>query len=432
MPQFQIPAFVHAQDYSGIGKSIDDLFSAYAQGKLQAQQLALGQTQLAAAQQQQQGAEASFRLANGGLSPQEVNQYLPQAMQPRGMVPSQPITPGLPQSQAQPPVLNSVMAQPDALTAPVPGVQQAPQPVSMQPAVEDPKLATVRAILAMHQQSNQLGAAQQVAGLQKTQAEAQKAGAEAGLTQAQVALLGGTGNVVDSFINQMKSGNATLDDLSNFGRGDVANAIREGVMAKASSMGLDTNALANQQTKNKATATLQGDRGQVIGASAGTLEDLLNQAAPLVKQLNPSQLQAVNDAYSKGLKSVKNDPTATKFLTYMSEARGKYAQVLALGNAPSEQDKEAAAESIGRGLGPDAYDAMHEAVSFAANSTHKRFMGQGFNEEAPKGSPDIVKAGGKASAPPPVTPAAAAIIKAGLAKGLDRAAIKAQLQAAGH
>ena len=138
----------------------------------------------------------------------------------------------------------------------------------------------------------------------------------------------------------------------------------------------------NEAKTKKATgiADVQGGTVQKIGSAAGTLEDILKQAKPLVSSLSPTQIQAVNDAWQKGLKSVKGDATATKFLTYMGEARGKYKQVLALGNAPGDSEDKTAGESIGRGLTPEGYEAMQEAVNFAANSTVKRLGGKGYAE----------------------------------------------------
>lgn len=367
--QFTPPAFVHPQDYSGLSKSIDSLFNSYYQGQAERQQINILQQQLDTARQNAALGNANFAIQNGGLTPERFAAALPAASQPPGMgvAPiAQPAPNFAPQQQGPGPVVGQAQA-PNFQ----PGLGQ-PQPVA-----DSPDVATARAILSMHQRALQLGAAQQVAGLEKTQAEAQKAGAEASLTGAQADLLQGSNGVVDHYVNQIKSGRMTADELSNLGRGEVANAIKVAVGNRLAQEGVDINSLNNQQARNKTTADLQGNRGQVIATSAGTLEDILNKAAPLVKQLSPSQIQAVNAAWSKGQRAIKNDPTATKFLTLMGEAKGKYKQVLSLGNAPSEQDEKSANDSIAQGLSPDAYDAMHEAVSFAAHSTLNRFMQAG-------------------------------------------------------
>ena len=250
--------------------------------------------------------------------------------------------------------------------------------------------------LQMHRQSLLFGAAQAQAGLFKSQGEAREANIRPDLLGApsyeqllnpQIQSNQPHGqNVISGTVDQVQAGN--LDPEGMFDASGRDPMVRLAMQNEANKRGINQIGLHNRAENLQKQATsvgeVQGGVTQKIGAAAGTLEDILNQARPLVKQLSPTQIQAVNNAWVKGLKSIKNDPVATQFLTLMGEARGKYSQVLGMGNAPGQSEKDSANESIGRGLDPDAYDAMASAVNFAAGSTIKRLGGRGYKETPPQ------------------------------------------------
>jgi hypothetical protein len=268
-------------------KSIDDLFTAYGRGKIQGLQAQALQSQIDAQRQSQATARAGFAMQNGGLTPEDVNTFLPQAMGP------QPTT--LPPGMMPGPQPSPFQYQPGQ-SGPVPYQQPNEPPTGLgqpQPVQEDPRVTTLRGIMRMHLQGAQIGAAQQVAGLQKTQAEGQKLSAEAGLAESQIRMLdggGGAGSVIDNYVNQIKSGKMTYDDLSNLGRGEIANAIRTGVSNALASQGVNTNALSNQQSQAKSLAT-----GAALPlANTKSLQSALDVLESLNQDTPRESLQLIN------------------------------------------------------------------------------------------------------------------------------------------
>ncbi len=402
-PTFSAPSFVQPRTYPGLlPQSIDALFNNYQQSKLMQAQTANAQMQGLLVKRQAEGVEAAniqgsadFALQHMGLSPQDVTQNIGAAMRPPpaygapapGSMYATPV-------QQQPIVQNGAIPQPGAdmstqppAPAPQPQMVQpgAPQPAQQgapQQPQEDSKVTTLRNIMMMHLQGAQLGVAGQVAGIQKTQAEAAKAGAEAGLTEAQIKMFGGSSAVVDNFVSQIKAGKMTPDDLGNLGRGELANAIKIAVNSRLASQGADTRMLQNTADANTTAAKTKAEiqaQSQRIGTSAGTLEDVLNKVEPLISKLGPSQLKVLNNAWTQGLSAV-NDPDASRVLSYLNEARGLYSQVLANGASAQAEDKAMASESIGHGLNPSSFAGMKEAVLFAAQRKMQRLQGQGYQE----------------------------------------------------
>ena len=300
-PQFQPPNIPGLQYHNTIPQSIDALFSAYQQERMQEQQMQLGQVQLAGAQSQLAGSQLDQRMQYGGMSAAEALPLMAQASQPQSMVPTQP-TPLMGPSQAPQSLYMPQQTQQRPMAAPPQGAapqfyqpQQEDPRSQMQPVAEDSKVGFLRQLMGMHMQGQQLGAMQQVAGLQKTQAEGAKAEAEASLAGAQVGLLNGSEGVVNHYVDQIKSGKMTLDDLGSLGRGDVANAIKVSVGNALAAQGVNTNALSNQQSKNKATATYEG--GPDVQGKARTASSIISDAntlKALSTSLGKDSYQAIN------------------------------------------------------------------------------------------------------------------------------------------
>jgi hypothetical protein len=181
---FQPPSFAQPKQYPNLPQTIDSLFETYQRAKLGESQLALNQQQLSQAKQGQEQAAASFALQNQGLTPNDVTRFLPQAQ----ASPS-PMLTG-PAQDANPLYLRPQSSQPSYMN---PLNMNAGQQTPGQ-NLEDPKVGILRNILAMHAQSQQMGAAQQGAQLQATQAGAveKMAGAQKSLAEAE-AMRGGYG-----------------------------------------------------------------------------------------------------------------------------------------------------------------------------------------------------------------------------------------------
>ena len=264
--------------------------------------------------------------------------------------------------------------------------QQAFQP---QMNGEDPQITGLRQMQA----AQLLAIQQQVA---QTQAQTQSAQAAATAAQYQNTLMGapsqpgqpqaGGPNMFEENINAIKNGTSSPDLLAQsmsrapeWMKVGQAHAIAQHLQAGDLDM---TKAQNEYDAKNKgavAQAEVQKGQGQTLGSLAGTLEDVLNQAQPLIGNLNPTQVKLLNSAWTKGLASV-NDPNANQVLAYMNEAKGLYASVLSNGSAAQDADKKMAEESIGRGLNPASFAAVKNAITFAAQSKVKRLQGQGFQE----------------------------------------------------
>lgn len=385
MPEFHPPSFVRPVDYSSIPRSIDSLFNAYHEGRIERARLQaaeaqaqaaqtqaqyapqLAQAQLAGLQQGQQTTEAGFREQNMGLSPQEFNSANASLMT-QGST-RQEANSGIASTYAQP------QGQPQGGP---PGQQEGLQ------QQQDPRLETARHILQMHQAAQVASAEQQQAGLRKTSAEADVEQARADLISGK-----GGGGAVDTHIKNILAGNE--DPSADFGRGTEGQALRVAIGNKLAQLGVNKTELQAKydamQKRFSAQAGIQGGQGQTLGTQAGLLEDLMNQVEPRIKNLSTGQIRIINDAWAKGLHTV-NDPNANEALALLNEARGAYSSVLANGNAPGDAEKAMASESIARGLSPEGFSGTKKAVIFAAQSKVRRLLGQGYNEPAATPAPN--------------------------------------------
>jgi len=118
---------------------------------------------------------------------------------------------------------------------------------------------------------------------------------------------------------------------------------------------------------------MEGGKGFEIASNVGSLDDTLRQMEPLVKNLSPTSLQILNNAWQKGLAQT-NDPQANQVLALANSARGLYSQVIAGGAGTQESDKKAN-ETIARGLNSTGFQGMKAAVMAEGYSRASRMTG---------------------------------------------------------
>lgn len=383
-PTFNAPSLgVMGKDYSNLGKSIESLFTAYQQGKQAGLQNQFLRTQIQGAQASQAAGSADFALGHYGLTAQDINQNIDQAMQPSpSYAPPQP-QPGQPNSlygaptqtpmvQAGQSIPNATAGQPGQPGA-VPGPMQSqnapllsplgpnqgqPQPMPGNPGQpmpgqpqDDPKVAVLRQIMAMHLQGAQLGAQTAQANLAKTQAEAGKVGAEAQLTEAQVKMMAGSGAVVDNFVNQIKSGKMKYDDLSNLGRGEFANSIKIAVGNALASQGVNVQALTNEADAGHKGAELSG---------GGSSQEMARSANSAYKQFD--LLQAASDKVARTSNQLLNKPfmkiastggvDSQSLMAAIANARIEYARAASGSKSPSDVFMAEAAKALPDSITP--------------------------------------------------------------------------------
>lgn len=279
--QFQAPNFVQPKEFSGIANSIDSLFDNYYRTKQMQQQSQLTKLQIAGAQNQQAAQSFDFAAQNQGLTPQRANAAL-----------------ALGQSGFQ--------------GAAAPG-----NPVQAQ-AVND--LQTVQHILALHQQSQQLGAQQAQAGLIEAQGKARESNVKANLLgapllpgQAEMGAPSGIGgNVISGTVDQMERGNLAPNSLMDAAGRDPL--LRLAMQNEANKRGLNEVGLQNQADKTNAMAKYEG--GEAVQGKVRTARSIVSDATvlkDLVGKLGSSDYQLINK-YGLAVAAQKGSVAAQEIL----------------------------------------------------------------------------------------------------------------------
>lgn len=128
------------------------------------------------------------------------------------------------------------------------------------------------------------------------------------------------------------------------------------------------------RTGAEATSRIQGGKGFEVASTVGSLEDILNQAKPLVEKMSPTSIAIANDAFQKGLAQT-NNADANKILALMNTARGLYSQVITGGYAGTVESDKKANETIARGLNKSGFEGMQNAIMAEGYSRAARMTG---------------------------------------------------------
>lgn len=376
--------------------SIDNLFQMYQEGKLREQQLQAGQQQMEAGQ-------AGFRLQNQGLSPQDVNQYLPQAMQPAPMQGSLYSPQGQPQR-------GGPLSPMDAQTAMQQGAYQPPQ--------EDPRVGVLRNIMAMHLQGAQLGAAKQGAELQKTQEEAWKYGAETQKLNTENAIMGGgvDGGLRGNITGGIQSGKLPPDILNGL-RGDMGQMLRLGVTGDLAAQGTNVVGLQNAVDKSNATAKYEG--GPDVQGKVRTAQSIIadaNELKNMSASMKDSDYQLINK-YGLQIAAQKGSVPAQEILDQAKLVADRF-QAMIGGGSDAKLE-----------LGLDLFNAAKTHKQLARGVAR---MSESLNNYSSSLQGKGTKESTLAPASGGVNSAATTIIQNGLKAGKSRDQIKAELKAAGH
>jgi hypothetical protein len=365
---FQVPNGVGPQRVD-IGASIDALFNAYARDKAEARQ----QASFDAEQQDRQRQIALQNIEQTATFGAPASQFTPQDLQ--------------------------------AAQQPAPGPGTLGPNMGITPP-EAPHVAALRNYLDMKKNALALGAQQAQAGLAKTQAEAQKAGAEASLTGAQAGLLNGSEGIVSHYVDQIKAGNMTMDDLSNLGRGDVANAVKLGVGNALAAQGVNVNSLNNQQAANKSGAELSG---------GGSSQEMARSANSAYKQFD--LLQQASDNFGRTNSQLLNTPLlkidATKypeaqvFKTALSTARIEYARAASGSKSPSDTFMEEAKAALPDGITPKQIGPV---LNQLRNSLSEQTRGQ-LTPATVGNAPPLVDQKAAGGNKPPPAPRVGAVVR---------------------
>jgi hypothetical protein len=309
---FQIPPGVGPKQVD-IGASIDALFNAYAQQKADERQ------QVAFEQGQQDRSRA--------LALQNIEQTA---------------TFGAPASQFTPQDLQAAQ-------------QPAPGPGTMGPnmGITPPEPAHVTALrnyLDMKKNALALGAQTAQAGLAKTQAEGQKAGAEALLAKQKADMFSGdAGGFFDSIAQKVKNGEWSPEQAASFvGRNEDAKLALTGAFVRN---GVQALPLQNAAAAAKSGAELTG---------GGSSQEMARSANSAYKQFD--LLQKASDNFARTNNQLLNTPLlqidATKhpeaqvFKTALSTARIEYARAASGSKSPSDTFMAEAKAALPDGITP--------------------------------------------------------------------------------
>lgn len=186
--------------------------------------------------------------------------------------------------------------------------------------------------------------------------------------------------------NQMTYRGPKAEILSNY-----LGEMRAGSKPKQSLIDLDAYSKA-EASRATGQAGVQGKEGQLIGSAAGSMEDMVSKAKPLMDRVSPTQFRMINSALQAGLNQI-NDPSLLKVYTYLTSAAGFYASLQKNGGVPDQQERAAAMKVISSLLNQGGMAAVESALHDEANSRVKRIKGAGFEEKNPMGG------GGKAGDP---------------------------------
>jgi hypothetical protein len=297
---FSLPPGVGPKQYD-IGASIDALFNAYAQQKADERQ------QVAFEQGQQDRSRA--------LALQNIEQTA---------------TFGAPASQFTPQDLQAAQ-------------QPAPGPGNLGPnmGITPPEPAHVTALrnyLDMKKNALALGAQQAQAGVAKTQAEGQKAGAEARLAQQKADMFGGdAGGFFDSIAQKVKSGEWSPEQAASFvGRNEDAKLALTGAFVR--------NGVQALPLQSSADAKVAGASSSAKLSEGGDSQQMARSANSAYKQFD--LLQKASDNFARTNNQLLNTPLlqidATKhpeaqvFKTALSTARIEYARAASGSKSPSD------------------------------------------------------------------------------------------------
>ncbi len=408
-PQTQGPAF-------GLANSIDALFNAYQQAKVQ-NALLPGQVQAQdlanqGAQFGQDVASNQYMAANGGFNPAQVGQGFNDLQNGQGQ-PSQslyapqqaPQGSGVPQMQPQ--------GQPQAPQGGPGAVQGGPGLFGHATAAD-----AAAHLMQIAQASQRMGAETAQAGLEDTQAKSFKTNEEARRAQIENGILGGNGGasgLAGAVEKSMREGKMAPDALNGL-RGDMGQMLRLGITGDMARAGDNVVALQNAADKSNTTAKAEG--GPEFQAKIRTARSIIadaNVLKDISASLKSSDYQLINK-FGLAVAAQKGSVAAQELLDQSNIVADRF-QALIGGGSDAKlelgQNLFSAAKTdkqLARGIA---------RISESLNNYASSLSGKGTTAS------DIVPAGKDSRD-------ANAIIKEGLSSGKSRAEIKAELKAAGH
>ena len=151
---------------------------------------------------------------------------------------------------------------------------------------------------------------------------------------------------------------------------DVLGRMRSGKIPKESLTAARIEATA-ASAKASGIATVQGRVGQTIGATAASMDDMMEQVQPLISKVSPSKFKAINAGLQAGLDQI-NDPDLATVYTKLTSAAGFYASLQKSGGVPDEVERKAAMKIISFKLNEGGFSAVKKALHDEGTSRVKR------------------------------------------------------------
>lgn len=353
--EFNPPAFRQPQSYDYIPKSIDAFYNAY----LRSRQMNMDNQRF---QQEQQLGQINLQNARG----QQVQNQINLGFDPTGVTPDQ--------------------------------VQQAyGQAQGAQPGQQ---LSPIAQAIQLHLNSQRMGARKATAETTGAEADASIKGAEAGMLgvpqPGEGSPQAGGASLIDQHIANQQAGNED-PSMSNFGRGDMANAIRTGVASAVAKRGID---MAGPQAKYD--AKIAGAKSSSELTQGGSSQEMARAANSAYKQFD--LLQKASDNFSRTNTQLINtplleietmaSPEAQVMKTALSTARIEYARAASGSKSPSDTFMQEAKSALPDGITPKQIGPVLDQLR---NSLSEQTRGQ-LNPATIGNAPPLVGAGAPAGA----------------------------------